>query len=141
VRKRRAALRFAQNPAVDVHKILVATDRSITAGRAVDFAADMANRYGAELLVLQVDRPEGAPAPARPEESDGRPTPNRIVVHPDPARAIVEVAEEEHVDVVVVGNVGMADRRRRLLGGSVPDRVSHRAPCTVVIVNTAGTED
>ena len=37
--------------------------------------------------------------------------------------------------MIVVGNVGMADRKRRLLG-NVPDRVTHNARCTVVLVST-----
>ena len=43
----------------------------------------------------------------------------------------------EHADVLVVGNVGMGGRREFLLG-NVPNRVSHNARCTVVIVNTGG---
>ena len=42
-------------------------------------------------------------------------------------------------DIVVVGNVSMSGRTEFLLG-SVPNRVSHAAPCTVVIVNTRGTD-
>ena len=38
--------------------------------------------------------------------------------------------------MLVVGNVGMSGRREFLLG-NVPNRVSHNARCTVVIVNTA----
>src|SRR5207248_11225580 len=55
----------------------------------------------------------------------------------DPARAIVEAAHAESVDTVVVGNLGMAGRKEFLLG-NVPNRVSHNARCTVIIVNTAG---
>src|SRR5919202_1966579 len=72
----------------------------------------MASRYGAELLLLHV-------------------------LVPDPAAAIVRVAEEERVDLAVVGNLGMSERKEFLLG-SVPNRVSHNARCSVVIVNTAG---
>src|SRR5262249_4878658 len=50
--------------------------------------------------------------------------------------AIVRTCEDEQVDLVVVGNVGMRDRTEFLLG-SVPNRVSHNARCSVVIVNTA----
>ena len=54
----------------------------------------------------------------------------------DPARAIVDAAGAEDVDVVVVGSIGMQGRKEFLLG-NVPNRVSHNAPCTVVIVNTS----
>ena len=40
------------------------------------------------------------------------------------------------MDVLVLGNVGMSGRKEFLLG-NIPNRISHRAACTVVIVNTA----
>jgi nucleotide-binding universal stress UspA family protein len=48
---------------------------------------------------------------------------------------LVDVAEEEKADVIVVGNRGMTGAKRFLLG-SVPNRVSHSAPCNVLIVHT-----
>ena len=48
---------------------------------------------------------------------------------------LVDVAEEEKADVIVVGNKGMTGARRFLLG-SVPNRVAHSAPCNVLIVHT-----
>jgi nucleotide-binding universal stress UspA family protein len=53
----------------------------------------------------------------------------------DPADAILDVAEETGADLVVVGNKGMTGARRFLLG-SVPNKVSHHAPCGVYIVRT-----
>jgi nucleotide-binding universal stress UspA family protein len=53
----------------------------------------------------------------------------------DPAEAIVKVAEEVRADAVVVGNKGMKGAKRFLLG-SVPNKVAHNAPCTVIIVKT-----
>ena len=139
-----------------VNRILVATDRSTTATKAVDWAARMASNYGAELVLLQVVVPDGdqpdtgaaeaaAVADALPGLHDlasqlaGPKGRARVTVDPDPARAIVEVAEEEEVDVVVVGNLGMSGRKKFLLG-NVPNRVSHNARCTVIIVNTAPGE-
>jgi predicted unusual protein kinase regulating ubiquinone biosynthesis (AarF/ABC1/UbiB family) len=61
----------------------------------------------------------------------------RVVYDSDPAEAIVRAAAEEAVDIVVVGNVSMSERQEFLLS-SIPNRVSHRARCSVVIVNTAG---
>jgi nucleotide-binding universal stress UspA family protein len=52
-----------------------------------------------------------------------------------PADALLGLAEAERVDAVVVGNKGMAGAHRFLLG-SVPNRVSHRANCDVVVVHT-----
>ena len=53
----------------------------------------------------------------------------------DPADAILDVAEEAKADVIVVGNKGMTGARRFLLG-SVPNKISHHAPCSVYIVRT-----
>ena len=146
----------AAKRSASVNRILVATDRSQTATRAVGWAAEMAERYGAELLLLQVLPPEDPPGggePARPggEDHVGRELSGladriagprgraRVARDADPSRAIVAVAEEEDVDVVVVGNVGMRGRREFLLS-NVPNRVSHNATCTVIIVNTAAKE-
>ena len=53
----------------------------------------------------------------------------------DPAEGLIEVAEEENVDCIIVGNKGMTGAKRFLLG-SVPNQVSHHAPCNVMIVHT-----
>jgi len=51
------------------------------------------------------------------------------------ADVLLDVAEEEKADVIVVGNKGMTGARRFFLG-SVPNRVAHNAPCNVLIVHT-----
>lgn len=53
----------------------------------------------------------------------------------DPADAILDVAEETDADLIVVGNKGMTGAKRFLLG-SVPNKVSHHAPCSVLIIRT-----
>ncbi len=53
----------------------------------------------------------------------------------DPADAILDVAEEISADLIVVGNKGMTGAKRFLLG-SVPNKISHHAPCGVYIVRT-----
>ena len=53
----------------------------------------------------------------------------------DPADAILDVAEQTGADLIVVGNKGMTGAKRFLLG-SVPNKVSHHAPCGVYIVRT-----
>jgi ubiquinone biosynthesis protein len=125
-----------------VRLVLVATDRSETAERAVRFAADMAGRYEAELLVVRVlvgdngSREEAARELAEHvERLAGERKRSAVVLADDPAEAIVEAARRERADVVVVGSVGMSGRREFLLH-NVPNRVSHNAPCTVVIVQT-----
>jgi nucleotide-binding universal stress UspA family protein len=54
----------------------------------------------------------------------------------DPADAILDVAEEQAADLIVVGNKGMTGAKRFLLG-SVPNKVSHHAPCSVLIIRTS----
>ena len=53
----------------------------------------------------------------------------------DPADALLQVAEEQAAELIVVGNRGMTGAKRFLLG-SVPDKISHHAPCSVLIVRT-----
>jgi predicted unusual protein kinase regulating ubiquinone biosynthesis (AarF/ABC1/UbiB family)/nucleotide-binding universal stress UspA family protein len=132
---------------------MVGTDRSKTADHAVRWAAEFAGRYGAELFVVQVIVPqyptvtefiaaEQARAEAAGEELSrvvtqlaGERGHALVVVDSDPALTIVRAAEREAIDVLVVGNSGMAGRKEFLLG-NVPNRISHNARCTVIIVNT-----
>jgi nucleotide-binding universal stress UspA family protein len=53
----------------------------------------------------------------------------------DPVDAILDVAEQQKADLIVVGNKGMQGARRVL--GSVPNSVAHKAACTVLIVKTS----
>jgi ubiquinone biosynthesis protein len=136
-----------------IRRVMVGTDRSETASRAVEWAASFADRFGAELHVVQVILPQG---PADTEFGAAHATRARaaaddlqrhagdlagdrgrahVVIDDDPAMAIVHAAEEHAVDVLVVGNAGMAGRKEFLLG-NVPNRISHNARCTVIIVNT-----
>jgi ubiquinone biosynthesis protein len=128
-----------REPRPRVGRVLVATDRSETAHRAVEWAAEMAERYEAELVVLRVtldgvtdDLERDLAAYAGSFGERARPL---VREGDDPAGAIVDAARAEGADVLVVGSVGMQGRRQFLLG-NVPNRVSHNAPCTVVIVNT-----
>jgi nucleotide-binding universal stress UspA family protein len=139
--------------------IVVGTDGSDTAAEAVRRAADMAKDSGAALHVVSAYKPlEGAHLKGGgPEggewhlgqdvkvETILRDTLDRLgdsglnvtehALKGDPADAIIAVAESEGADLVVVGNKGMTGARRFLLG-SVPGKVSHHAPCTVMIVRT-----
>jgi nucleotide-binding universal stress UspA family protein len=127
--------RTEENPSF-VRRILVATDRSQTADYAVAWAAELAERYGAELVVLQVGSASMDELQQFAREVAGDRGKARIASGEDPAKVICEVGEEEDVDVIVVGNVGMSGRKEFLLG-NVPNRVSHNTRRTVVIVNTA----
>jgi predicted unusual protein kinase regulating ubiquinone biosynthesis (AarF/ABC1/UbiB family)/nucleotide-binding universal stress UspA family protein len=134
-------------------RVMVGTDRSETADRAVHWAAEFARRYGAELFVVQVEVPHnpattefGAAERTRAAAANdelagyvrqvaGERAHARVVIDSDPASAIIRAAEQEAVDVLVVGNAGMAGRKEFLLG-NVPNRISHNARCNVIIVNT-----
>jgi ubiquinone biosynthesis protein len=137
-----------------IRRVMVGTDRSQTAERAVHWAAAFADRYGAELHVVQVVMPtnptdtefgaaEGTRARGAADELQTYATQvagdrgyAHVVIDDDPAMAIVHACEEQAIDVLVVGNAGMAGRKEFLLG-NVPNRISHNARCTVIIVNTA----
>jgi ubiquinone biosynthesis protein len=131
-------------PTQRVERILVATDGSETAERAVAFAQEMAERYEAQLLLLRVLlSDDGVLAEASRDLAEqaralaGDRGHSSVVIAEDPAEAIIEAVGRERADVVVVGSVGMTGRREFLLR-NVPNRVSHNAPCTVVIVQTHG---
>ena len=141
-----------------VTRVMVGTDRSETAERAVRWAAAFADAYSAELHVVQVviplhpaDTEHGAAevtrARAAADELQTYATTiagahgfAHVVIDDDPALAIVHATEEHDIDVLVVGNAGMAGRKEFLLG-NVPNRISHNARCTVIIVNTTADGD
>jgi nucleotide-binding universal stress UspA family protein len=128
-----------------VKRVMVATDRSTTANRAVDWAKRLAEAHGAELLLLQVANDPATDAAAiaaatadlmrSAENLAGGRGRAKVVVDADPAQAIFDAIDDEQVDVVVVGNVGMSGRKQFLLG-NIPNRISHNARCSIVIVNT-----
>ena len=138
-----------------IARVMVGTDRSQTAERAVQWAADFAQRFGAELHIVQVvvpahptDTEYGAAEVTRARGAAdelqlyatgvaGERGKAHVVIDDDPALAIVQASEEHEIDVLVVGNAGMAGRKEFLLG-NVPNRISHNAQCTVIIVNTTG---
>ncbi len=136
-----------------IQRVMVGTDLSQTASRAVGWANDFAERFGAELHLVQVivpgnpsdtefgaaERTQAAAAGeallAEAERLAGTRGRAHVVVDEDPAMAIVGAADDARIDVLVVGNAGMAGRKEFLLG-NVPNRISHNARCTVIIVNT-----
>jgi nucleotide-binding universal stress UspA family protein len=143
--------------------IVVGTDGSETAGRALAEAAELASATGATLNVVTAYQPVGkarlnAEAQETPEDmlwaigpaEDAEVTLQAATdaagaagvdvqghaVEGDPADAILRVAEDVGADVIVVGNKGMTGTKRFLLG-SVPNKISHHAPCSVLIVRTS----
>jgi nucleotide-binding universal stress UspA family protein len=143
--------------------IVVGTDGSETAGQAVRRAAGIAKQNGAKLRIVTAIHPMSVAHMERelqkvPEEhrfqvnldQEAEDTVNAaasevssegidIETHPlegDAADAIIRVAEEYGSDLIVVGNRGMTGARRFVLG-SVPNKITHHAPCDVLVVKTA----
>jgi nucleotide-binding universal stress UspA family protein len=136
--------------------IVVGTDGSSTADKAVARGAELARLTGARLHVVSAYTPTPARVvggKAAGEYSIGpdfkvdavlsgtianlRDEGLEISSHApkgDPADAIVEVAVREGADLIVLGSKGMQGARRIL--GSIPNKVSHNAPCDLLIVQT-----
>jgi nucleotide-binding universal stress UspA family protein len=142
--------------------IVVGTDGSPSAERAVDRAGELAGALGVPLHVVNsysVASSAGWMAAAGGiatgevySDEDARSAAEEIVARArqrlgeigidvrthvcdiDPAEALMTIATGENAQMIVVGNRGMTGARRVL--GSIPNRVSHHAPCAVLIVPT-----
>ena len=142
--------------------IVVGTDGSDTAREAVRQATALARSVGARIELVSAYEPvsdarlredsirvpedlqwivnplkdvEAALAEAAREIRDAGVDVDVFAVQGDPADAILDVAEERGSDLIVVGNKGLTGAKRFLLG-SVPNKVSHHAPCSVLIIRT-----
>ena len=142
--------------------IVVGTDGSATASEAVRQAIELAREVGADIELVSAYEPVSS-ARLR-KEAQQAPQDLQWMVNQredvdatlcdaceqiaaagvavrtyarqgDPADAILDVAEERGADLIVVGNKGMTGAKRFLLG-SVPNKVSHHAPCSVLIIRT-----
>jgi nucleotide-binding universal stress UspA family protein len=136
--------------------VAVGTDGSATATEAVRVAAEIVRRFGAKLVLVSAFQDAGgarmdrnasvelqwavSPA-ARVKEILARTKEDlqregiecsTLVDEGDPADVLVRLAMECDADVLVIGNKGM---HRRVLG-SVPNTVTHKAPCSVFVVKT-----
>jgi nucleotide-binding universal stress UspA family protein len=122
--------------------IVVGTDGSDTARQAVREAVELAAAPGASVELVSAYAPgrrEDVEATLREagEEVEAAGVAVRTYAREgDAADAILDVAEERGADLIVVGNKGMTGAKRFLLG-SVPNKVSHHAPCSVLIVRTS----
>jgi len=117
-------------------RILVGTDGSATASKAVDRAVELAQATGAGLTVVSV----GARAAGIVEREVARHAGSAVSITTetrsgDPASVLADIAEHEGYDLLVVGNKGMTGAARFLLG-SVPNKISHHARSSLLIVRT-----
>jgi nucleotide-binding universal stress UspA family protein len=143
--------------------IVVGTDGSETALIAVRQAIDLARAHGARLQIVSAYEPVSTLRLRRerveiPDDLQWMVNPREDVLAlldqaraqaaaaglaqvetfarlGDAADAILDIAEEQRSDLIVVGHKGMTGASRFLLG-SVPNKVSHHAPCSVLIVRT-----
>lgn len=140
--------------------IVIGTDGSSSAKQALEEAVRLAKALGAELHVVSAFTPlRGARISGAPEGAAKvwAPLPDAQVeatlseaaaqvrlaavevkthaVEHDPADALLEVAESVGASMIIVGSRGMHGARRLVLG-SVPNKISHRAHCNVLIVAT-----
>ncbi|HYZ14297.1 MAG TPA: universal stress protein [Actinomycetota bacterium] len=129
-------------------KVLVGTDTTASADIAVQAAAEIARVAGAELLVVHVRSngashdaadPRKAADPDRYLTDMSRRFPNVDVrtraENGAAADRLVEIAEAERVDTIVLGNRGTHGSWWRVRD-SVPNIVLRHAPCSVFIVDT-----
>jgi nucleotide-binding universal stress UspA family protein len=143
-------------------RIVVGTDGSETANEAVRQATELAKAVGSSIDLVSAYEPVSSArlreeAQQVPKDMEWMVNPREDVdatlktaaeqieeagveVHTharegDPADAILDVAEEGKTDLIIVGNKGMTGAKRFLLG-SVPNKVSHHAPCSVLIIRT-----
>ena len=139
-----------------ISTVAVGTDGSATASKAVNEAAEIARRFGAKIVLLSAFQDSrGSPAGQgqdielqwassssarvrsileRSEEDLGRAgiECETRADEGDPAEVLVRLAAECGADLLVIGNKGM---KRRVLG-SVPNTVTHKAGCSVLVVKT-----
>jgi nucleotide-binding universal stress UspA family protein len=133
-------------------KILVGTDTTAAADLAVEEAARLARVSDAELLVLHVRGAGAAHDAVDPRKSAD---PDRYLTtmtarfpdlsirswaeEGDPAERLVEIAQSERVDTIVVGNRGIHGSWWKVRD-SIPNLVLRHAPCSVFIVDTRSAQ-
>ena len=134
--------------------ILIAYDGSAHAQRALDCAQDLAQKYGAQLILVHAFHPipkdwgspflEEAEARARgtgekviqEAQSRLRDTALQVItemLEGPPAEAILRVANVRECDLIVMGSRGLGELKALLLG-SVSERVLHHSTIPVLIV-------
>ncbi len=138
-----------------ISTVAVGSDGSARANRAVASAAEIARRFGAKLVLLsafddlvhpdderdielQWATNSSAAVRSHLEQIAARLTQEGLECETladqgEPADVLLRLATECGADLLVIGNKGM---ERRLLG-SVPNAVTHKADCSVLLVKTA----
>ena len=117
--------------------VLVGTDGSKTATRAVDRAVDVAKAHGAKLTVFSAGngKSQAVVEAEAARLADSGVTIDVLTAPGEAAHALVETAREGDYDLLVVGNKGLVGIRRVL--PSVPSKVTHHLPCSLLVVKTS----
>ena len=137
-------------------KILVPTDGSDFAKDAALHALFLAKVSGAEIIALSVSENHFINGISVSEEieqinqiwtdrckkdleefedmNDGGVKISSVIKEGSPAKTILEVAEEEDIDLIVIGSSGKSGFDRFILG-SVSDKVVNAAKCPVLVVH------
>ena len=113
-------------------RVVAGTDLSQTSLVAVERASWLAQKLGAELILVHAGSDPGAPL----EELAAKHGATPLVKSGNPTDVLIAEARRDS-DLLVVGSVGMSGARRFLLG-NVPNKVSHHAPTDLLIVKTDG---
>jgi nucleotide-binding universal stress UspA family protein len=138
--------------------VVVGTDGSPRAEKAVDEAIDLAKSENAKLYLVAAFSAterhwEQIQSSARVDQVNLGEVAEQVLARTakkaeeqgvevdfsaeegDPAEVLIEVADRESADLIVVGNKGISGTKRFFLG-SVPNKVVHHAPCGVMVVRT-----
>jgi universal stress protein A len=142
---------------MDIRHILAPTDFSDYSKKALSDAFELAQIFGAKLSLLHVLEPSpylgeftlptmgedllsdlerqarAALARVLPEAQNVQIEVTRSVVMGSPSLKIVETAEAEHVDLIVMATHGRTGLSHLLIG-SVAERVVRTAPCPVLTI-------
>jgi nucleotide-binding universal stress UspA family protein len=120
-------------------RILVGTDGSKTAAKAVERAVAIAGDTGASLTILTAtshERGQSIVATEAQRHASSGVEIDTMVVDDDPVSALLNTAESGGYDLLVMGNKGMTGVTRFFRLGSVPNKVSHHLPVSLLIVKT-----
>jgi nucleotide-binding universal stress UspA family protein/nitrite reductase/ring-hydroxylating ferredoxin subunit len=119
-------------------RMLLATDGSSTADRAARKGYALATRLGASVTLAFVGHPKTGELILKDTAAtigEGAAPAAMLILQGDPAQAIMEAAAREGLDLIVVGNRGLAGAKGLFLA-SVPKKISEYAPCDVLIART-----
>lgn len=120
-------------------KVLVGTDGSPTAAKAVARAVEVAAAQSASLTIFtaaRADRGDAVVAAAAASHADSGVAIETKVTDTDAVSGLLNEATTGGYDLLVMGNKGMTGVTRFFKLGSVPNKVTHNLPCSLLIVKT-----